>query len=124
MQLYLQITVLAFSLIVLGFVWELIRYGQLNPAYALIWMIGAAVFFIFTLFSGLVHLIANFFEIAYAPTVVIGLALVFMIIMLLSQSVIISTMARNNRDLAQNIAILEWRVETLEKLETDTEISE
>lgn len=115
MQLYLQIAVLAFSLIILGFVWELIRYGQLRPAYGLLWMIGAVIFFLFTLFTDLVHLIADFFEISYAPTVVIGLALIFTVVLLLSQSVIISTLARNNKDLAQNIAILEWRLENLEK---------
>lgn len=115
MQLYLQITVLAFSLIILGFVWELIRYGQLRPAYGLLWMIGAGLFFLFTLFTRLVRLIAEFFEVSYAPTVVIGLALVFTVVLLLSQSVIISTLSRNNKDLAQNIAILEWRLENLEK---------
>ena len=124
MQIYLQITVLAFSLIVLGFVWELIRYGQLRPAYGLLWMIGAVLFFLFTLFTGLVRVIAAFFEVSYAPTVVIGLALVFMIILLLSQSVIISTLSRNNKDLAQSIAILEWRLENLEKREIDMEINQ
>ena len=124
MQLYLQITILAFSLIVLGFVWELIRYGQLRPAYGLLWMIGAVLFFLFTLFTGLVRVIATFFEVSYAPTVVIGLALVFMIILLLSQSVIISTLSRNNKDLAQSIAILEWRLENLEKREIDMEINQ
>ena len=124
MQIYLQIAVLAFSLIVLGFVWELIRYGQLRPAYGLLWMIGAVLFFLFTLFTGLVRVIATFFEVSYAPTVVIGLALVFMIILLLSQSVIISTLSRNNKDLAQSIAILEWRLENLEKREIDMEINQ
>ena len=124
MQIYLQITVLAFSLIVLGFVWELIRYGQLRPAYGLLWMIGAVLFFLFTLFTGLVRVIATFFEVSYAPTVVIGLALVFMIILLLSQSVIISTLSRNNKDLAQSIAILEWRLENIEKREIDMEINQ
>ena len=124
MQIYLQITVLAFSLIILGFVWELIRYGQLRPAYALLWMIGALMFFLFTLYTRLVRLIASFFEVSYPPTVVIGLALVFTIIMLLSQSVIISSLSRNNKDLAQNIAILEWRVESLENQNPSAETSE
>jgi hypothetical protein len=124
MQLYQQITILAFSLIILGFVWQLIRYGQLRPAYGLLWMIAAVLFFLFSLFTSLVHNIAAFFEVHYAPTLVIGLALGFIIILLLSQSVIISTLSRNNKDLAQNVAILEWRLENLEKQATDAEISQ
>jgi hypothetical protein len=124
MQIYLQIAILAFSLIILGFVWELIRYGQLRPGYALLWMIGAMLFFVFTLFTDLVHLIAEFFQISYSPTVVIGFALVFIIIILLSQSVIISSLSRNNKDLAQHVAILEWRLESLEDKNQITEISE
>jgi hypothetical protein len=121
MQLYLQITILAFSLIILGFVWELIRYGQLRPAYGLLWIIGSVLFFLFSLFNSLEHLIADFFNITYAPMVIFGLAFVFITTLLLSQSVIISTLSRNNKDLAQNIALLEWRLENIEKHAMESE---
>jgi hypothetical protein len=124
MQLYLQIIILSFSLIILGSVWELIRHGQLRPAYGLIWMIGAVGFFLFSIFASLVHIIAAFFNVSYAPSVIISLALGFIIIMLLSQSVIISNLSRNNKDLAQNYAILEWRLENIEKRTLDSEISQ
>ena len=123
MQLYLQIVILAFSLVILGFVWQLIRHGQLRPAYGLLWMIASILFFLFSLFTGLIHLIANFFAVTYAPTVLFGLALVFITTLLLSQSVIISNLSRNNKDLAQNVAILEWRIENIEKRELDREIN-
>lgn len=121
MQLYTQIAVLAFSLIILGFVWELIRFGQLRPAYGLLWMVGAILFFLFSLFSDLARILADFFGVTYAPTILFGLAVVFITILLLSQSVIISTLSRNNKDLAQNIAILEWRLENIEKQTFDAE---
>jgi hypothetical protein len=123
MQLNLHIMILAFSLIILTSVWELIRHGQLRPAYGLLWMVGAVIFFLFTLIGGLTHTIAAFFNVSYAPTVLIGLTLGFIIILLLSQSVIISNLSRNNKDLAQHAAILEWRLENIEKQVTDTEIS-
>jgi hypothetical protein len=121
MQLYLQIVILAFSLILIGLVWQLIRHGQLRPAYGLLWMVASIIFLLFSLFSGLVRLIAKFFSVSYIPTVLFGLALVFITTLLLSQSVIISSLSRNNKDLAQNVAILEWRLENIEKRELDRE---
>ncbi|OGO12120.1 MAG: hypothetical protein A2Y53_02025 [Chloroflexi bacterium RBG_16_47_49] len=121
MPLYQQIIILVFSFILLISVWQLVRYGKLRPAYALVWMICAVVFFLFSLFTGLVHYIASVFVISYAPVVVISLSLGFIIILLLSQSVIISSLSRNNRDLAQYIAILDWRLHNIEKLVSDTE---
>ncbi len=124
MPLIQQITILVISITLIGIVWMLIHYGKLRPAYALIWMVATTVFFIFTLFERIVHLIAGFFNVSYAPSLIFGLALLFCVILLLNQSILISTLSRNNKDLAQTIAILQWRIENLNRSQEGVEPTE
>lgn len=60
-------------------------------------------------------LLANLFSVTYAPTLILVLGLLFALVVLFSHSVVVSSQARCIRDLAQNIALLEWRLRQLEK---------
>jgi hypothetical protein len=71
--------------------------------------------FLLSLFRGVLTGIAGFLGIAYAPSLLFALSGLFAIMIILSQAVAITTLARRNRDLAQKIALLEWHLEHIQE---------
>lgn len=92
----------------------LIRKRKLREEYALIWLAASVIIFLFSVFGGLVDRLAAFFSVTYSPTLALVAGLLFAVVLLLSQSVVLSQQADNNRDLAQTIALLEYRLRELE----------
>jgi hypothetical protein len=89
---------------------RLIRKHKLREEYALVWLGASLSIVVLSIFGGLVNLLAASFAVSYAPTLILVTGLLFALAVMLSQSVILSTQARCIRDLAQNIALLEWRL--------------
>lgn len=122
-----RLIAVVFSLVLVLITVQLIRKHRLREEYALVWLAASLGIFLLSIFGGLVNRIANFFSITYSPTLVLVVGLLFALVVLLSQSVIISSQANQMRDLAQNVALLEWRlrqVEGEEQNELDNEITE
>jgi len=110
-----QIIALLYSLTLLLVTIQLIRKHKLREQYALVWLGATAIIFILAISDGLVTMMASFFRVTYAPTLILVLGLLFSLAILLSQSVTISTQADHIRDLAQDMSMLEW---DLQKLQT------
>lgn len=104
-----------FSLLLLLMIVQLIRRRRLREEYALVWLAASLGIFAFSIFGGLVGVLAAFFSVTYPPTLVIVAGLLFALVVILSQSVVISTQADRLRDLAQTVALLEWRLRRLER---------
>jgi hypothetical protein len=96
----------------------LIRKHKLREEYALVWLAASLLIVIFSIFGDLVNLLATFFAVTYAPTLILVLGLLFALVVLLSQSVMLSTQAKCIRDLAQNLTLLEWRLRQYEQQAT------
>jgi predicted AlkP superfamily phosphohydrolase/phosphomutase len=62
-----------------------------------------------------VRFLGDLFAVTYAPTLILALGLLFVIVISLSHSVMITSLVDHNRDLAQTNAILEWKFRQLEK---------
>lgn len=93
---------------------QLIRKHRLREEYALVWFAASIVILLLSIFGELVSDLAALFSVSYSPTLVLVMGLLFALVVLLSQSVIISTQANQLRDLAQQMALLEWRLHQLE----------
>lgn len=93
---------------------QLIRKHRLREEYALVWLAASATIVILSIFGGLVSFLATSFAVSYAPTLILVLGLLFALVVMLSQSVVLSTQARCIRDLAQNVTLLEWRLRQFE----------
>jgi hypothetical protein len=109
-----QILAVAFSLILLLVTVQLVRKHRLREEYALVWMGASLVIFVLTIFDPLVGFLAGLFAVSYAPTLILVFGVLFCLIILLSQSVLISTQADRIRDLAQSVGLLEWRIHQLQ----------
>jgi hypothetical protein len=108
---------IGFSLAFIILTVQLIRKNKLREAYALGWFVSAFMILVLSIFSGIVDVVAGWFSISYTPTLVLVIGLLVALLILLLQSVLLSTQADQIRDLAQNAALLELRLRTMEEKE-------
>lgn len=109
-----RVTALIFSLVLVLVIVQLIRKQKLREEYALAWLGAGLGILILSVFGGLIRFLAAMFAVSYAPTLALVLGLLFALVVLLSQSVALSSQADCIRDLAQHITLLEWRLRQLE----------
>jgi len=99
------------SLTVMLFVIESIRRSSMNARYAILWLGAGAALLLFSLYRPLLHWVAALLGIAYPPSLLFGLAFLFVLLIMLHYSLVISSHRDSIRRLAQAIALLEREVE-------------
>lgn len=109
----LRVSVVAalISLALLFVVLELIRRRSLRERYALLWLLTAAVMLVLSLWRSGLDTLAGLAGIAYAPSMLFAVGAVFVVVVLLHYSTVISRLADENAILAQRLALLEPLVE-------------
>jgi hypothetical protein len=112
-----RIIAIVFSLAFVLLTVQLIRKHKLREAYALGWLISAFLILILSVFGRIVDIVAGWFSVSYTPTLILVIGLLAALVILLLQSVVLSTQADQIRDLAQHSALLEWRLRQLEEAE-------
>lgn len=110
-----RIIAIVFSLAFVILTVQLIRKHKLREAYALGWLISFFTILILSIFGGIVDIVAGWFSVTYTPTLVLVIGLLTALVILLLQSVVLSSQANRIRDLAQHSALLELRLRTLEE---------
>jgi hypothetical protein len=95
------------SILLLAVVLELIRSRRLRERYALLWLLTALVMLVLSLWRSGLQKIADLVGIAYAPSALFVLGSLFILIVLLHYSTVISKLADQNTVLAQRLALLE-----------------
>lgn len=102
---------------------QLIRTRRLREEYALVWLGASLAIFIFSIFDRLNIFLAGALGVRYAPTLILVFGLLFCLVLLLSQTVLLSTQANRIRDLAQCIGMLECQIAELEQKVSHTELN-
>ena len=96
------------SVVLLGVIVELIRSRRLRERYALLWLVTGLVLLVLSLWRDGLNTIAGWAGITgYPPAVLFALGLLFVIVVLLHYSTVISRLSDQNTILAQRIALLE-----------------
>jgi len=85
---------------------ELIRRGQLKERYALLWLFAGIILLIFSLSRGLLEYVAALVGIYYPPSLLFLLAFLFLLLITLHFSSVISGLSEKNKQLAQELALL------------------
>ena len=99
------------SLFLIGVVLELIRSRRLRERYALLWLLTAVVLLGLSLWRGGLNTIADWVGVeTYPPAVLFAVASLFILVVLLHYSTVISKLADQNAILAQRLALLEQRL--------------
>ena len=95
------------ALILLTVIFELIRSRRLQERYAILWLITGGVILVLAVWRSALGSLSHTVGIAYPPSALFVLASLFILIVLLHYSTVISKLADQNRILAQRLALLE-----------------
>lgn len=99
------------SLLLLLVVFELIRSRRLRERYALLWLLTGVVLLVLSLWRGGLNTIAGWFGISgYPPAILFAVAILFILLVLLHYSTVISRLSDESTILAQRLALLEERL--------------
>lgn len=99
------------SILLILIVLELVRGRRLKERYALLWLATGAVLLVLSVWRDGLNTIAGWLGVStYPPAVLFAVATLFILLVLLHYSTVISRLTDENVDLAQRIALLEERV--------------
>ena len=100
------------ALALLAVIFELIRSRRLQERYALLWLLTGVVLLVLSIWRGGLNTIAGWAGVTgYPPAVLFALGLLFVIVVLLHYSTVISKLTDQNTILAQRLALLEAELE-------------
>jgi hypothetical protein len=100
----------AASLLLLFVVLELIRSRRVRERYALLWLLTAVVLLVLSAWRDGLGKISDLVGIAYPPSALFVLGFLFIVVVLLHYSTVISRLSDQNTILAQRLALLESKL--------------
>jgi hypothetical protein len=98
-------------------IFELIRSRRLQERYALLWLVTGGVILLLSVWRDALRLVAEQIGIAYPPSALFVIGFLFILVVLLHYSTVISHLSERNVTLAQDIALLEERLRMHERAE-------
>lgn len=104
------------ALAVLGFVLELLRRRKLQEKYAVLWLVVAVVMVPLAFFPRLLDTVATALDIASGVSLVLFLAIIFLLLVCMHLSWEVSRLEEEGRTLAEEIALI--RTEARKRAET------
>lgn len=110
-----QILSILISLGLLALVLDFVRRGLLKEKYSVLWLASIFTVLVLALWKGLLLKLATLVGVAYPPTLLFIVSFVFIVLLLLHFSVVISILTEKNKTLAQEFAILKESVERGER---------
>ena len=104
------------SVVLILVVLELIRGRRLKERYALLWLVTGVVLLVLAVWRDGLNTIAGWLGVSgYPPAILFAAATMFVIVVLLHYSTVLSKLDDENTLLAQEFALLRRRVEELER---------
>ena len=103
------------ALALLFIVLELVRQRKLEEQYSLLWLATAASLVLLALTRNVWDGVLLGLGVAYPPTALFVAGFVALIMILLYFSTVISKLTRQNRQAAQELGFLRWKLAELEK---------
>ena len=98
------------SLLLILIVLELIRGRRLKERYALLWLVTGIVLLVLSAWRDGLNTIAGWLGATYPPAILFAVATLFIIVVLLHYSTVLSQLDDQNTLLAQRLALLEAEV--------------
>jgi hypothetical protein len=115
----LKISAIIASAAVMLAVIELIRRGRLKEKYSLLWLLAAGILLTLSVSRELLEYLSRLAGIYYPPSFLFLIAFLFLLLITLHFSVVISGLTEKNKHLAQEIALL--RQEMQERIAVKSE---
>lgn len=121
MSIRIQIFAVCGSLAISAFIFELIRKRKMLEKYSLLWFCAAVVLIVLSLWRNLLEKTAALLGVYYAPTALFIIAAFFAMLMFLHFTVVISRLSEQNKNLAQEMGILQEELRGLRRSSGQTE---
>jgi hypothetical protein len=109
-----RVGLLVLSVALLVLILELVRRGHLKERYALLWLVTAAAGFVIGVFPGIITGLSRVLSFQYL-TLLFVVSFLFLLGLVLSFTVVISRLSERNRELTQEVALLEHALRRVEK---------
>lgn len=90
---------------------ELVRRRHLREEYALLWLLTGVVLLLLSISRPLLDTLARLTGIFYPPSALFLVALLFVLAVLLHFSIVLTRLTQQNRELAQQLALLRHALE-------------
>lgn len=104
------------SLLLIVFILELVRRRRLKEEYSLLWLTVGILMVGLALWKQALDFFAGLVGIYYPPSALFLLGLIFVVVLLLHVTTVISRLTEQNKDLAQEVALLKQRLENQDNL--------
>lgn len=85
---------------------DLVRRGLLKEKYSVLWLMSALVLLVLSIKKQILDMVAAYLGIAYPPSLLFLVAFLFIFLIVLHFSVVISVLHEKNKILAQELALL------------------
>jgi hypothetical protein len=109
-----QIVSILGSLFACLFILELVRRRQLQVRYSLLWLASSLVLLLFSVWRGLLEIVAGALGVFYAPSVLLLFIIVLGFFLFVHFSVIVSELSRRVTTLTQELTLMEREIERLQ----------
>ncbi len=106
----IQIIAIAISILFLLYIVRLIIKGKLREEYSIVWIVCTAVLVVFSFWRSGLDIVSNVVGVYSPPNLVFTAAIFAIFIYLLHLSVVISKLQSQNKQLAQDIALLKEKM--------------
>lgn len=113
MTIKLQIVIAVFDILALLYIGNMVRKKRLELKHALIWFLVAVLLLIFDIFPGLLNGLTGLLGITLPINMLFFLGFLFVLMIVFSQTVIISNLTRKDKRLTQEVALLNKRIDDL-----------
>ncbi len=120
MSLKVQIVVAAAAVIALVYIGNLVRIRRLELKYALIWFLVGVLLLVFDLSPGLLNSMTELLGITLPINMLFFLGFAFVLMIIFSQTIVISNLTRRTKRLTQEIALLHRRIDNIKSREQET----
>jgi len=105
-----RVAVIAIAVIAFAVVFELVRRRALMERYALLWLLAAVVLLVLAIWRGLLTKLSSEVGIYTPVNALFAAGFVFVIVLLLHFSLVISRLSEQSKVLAQRLALLDEQV--------------
>ncbi len=112
--IHLRILIAMGCLMIIAFIFEAIRRGKLKEKYSIIWLAAGLTIFVFGVWPDSLFLISRILQLHHLSVLSL-VAFLFLLLIVLHFSVVISRLSDRTKALAQHIGLLELEIKNLKK---------
>jgi hypothetical protein len=106
-----RVEVIALAVVICAVIFELIRRKRMMERYALLWLMAGVTVLVLALWKGLLTTLSKAAGISYGVSGLFAITFLFVLVMLVHFSMIVSRLSDQNTILAQRLALLQQRLE-------------